>query len=138
LKKKKARSNRLSTRQQAFIYALIGAANFDARQAAALAGYSDPIRESTRQLNHVYVKEAIETALNRKIGTPAQIMFEVSTLARDTNNAVKDRLKAYDIMAKIMGLYQHRLEVTHIDEIVVSIGEEQTALEGAIEVDFEE
>ncbi|GHU75840.1 hypothetical protein AGMMS49992_20530 [Clostridia bacterium] len=103
----------MTPKQQRFVDEYM--ADLNATQAAIRAGYSEKTAYSigSRMLNNVEVSQAIE--LRRKdeslrSGYDIQRIFDgITAIAEDAETRPADRLKAFELMGKHLGMFRDRV-----------------------------
>lgn len=104
----------LSERERRFVEAYMGPAAGNATKAAVLAGYSP---RTARQAGHrmstkVNIREAIAArqAEDPNVMTHEELQGFWSSLVRDRELPIADRLKAADSLAKSLAMFVHRVQ----------------------------
>ncbi|WP_308636120.1 terminase small subunit [Paenibacillus silvisoli] len=106
----------LTAKQQLFITEYL--VDFNATQAAIRAGYSEKTAGSigSENLQKPEIEEAIFEALearSKRVGWSADdIMRDLREMAENRLLEPKDRLKAYELGGKHLGMYKDKVEMT--------------------------
>lgn len=82
MESQKSLMSTLTPKQQKFLEAYLGEANFNATAAARIAGYKSPHPEGSRLLRNATVAEAMNKAWEERGMQPAEIIGRLSDLAR--------------------------------------------------------
>lgn len=109
----------LTTRERAFVTALLGPARGNATQAAILAGYSSKTAgvQGSQLLNRLNIQNAVDKGLERVARSSIADKVERDELAtgimRNPFLSPKERLRAMDTLNKVDGRYVKRHEHDH-------------------------
>ena len=118
---------KLSDKQMAFVVEFLACNN--ATQAAIRAGYSP---RSAKQIGSEKLKNPIiaekirqarEAAAERNEVDRDWVLTRANNIVESPGTAVKDQLKAMDLICKLLGLFEERREDTRI-EVVLGEAEE--------------
>lgn len=139
--KRKDAAGKLSARQQAFVDAWLGLPpeQRQAKRAAEIAGYKNPSQRGYYLLRLGKVRDAIaavESKTLEKLEITHEMIIEgVFAVASQPVSDPKpaDILKAWEILAKMSGLWTDRTEVTHSGsiELKAAADEARAKLEAA-------
>lgn len=106
----------LTAKQALFVkYYLV---SFNATQAAIDAGYSEKTAYSIGDENlrkpviQKAISEAQEARHKRLEWTADEILRDIQEIAQDRTKADKDRLKAYELGGKTLGMFKDKVELT--------------------------
>lgn len=128
---------RLTNRQQAFCREYI--VDLNATQAAIRAGYSERTARSQGQrlLTNVDIEECLQELITERSErvqiTADAVLTGISSIAFDESVKPNDRLKAYDLLGKHLGLFVERREIATTprtlddmsdDELIALIGDD--------------
>ncbi|GHU79347.1 hypothetical protein AGMMS49992_31230 [Clostridia bacterium] len=106
----------MTLKQQRFVDEYM--VDMNATQAAIRAGYSEKTAYSIGEqlLRKLEVSESItarQAALSRRIGYDVQQIFEgITAIAEDAETRPADRLKAFELMGKHLGMFRDRVGVS--------------------------
>lgn len=113
-------AGKLTPKRRAFVEAYTGAANGNATEAARLAGYAVPMQEGGRLLRNAEVAAAIREATvevrQEAIATREQRQTMLTRiilgieLDRGDEPAMRDRLRALELLGKMQGDFVERVE----------------------------
>ncbi|GHU78379.1 hypothetical protein AGMMS49992_28900 [Clostridia bacterium] len=122
----------MTLKQQRFVDEYM--VDMNATQAAIRAGYSAKTAYSIGEqlLRKLEVSESItarQTALSRRIGYDVQQIFEgITEIAQDAETRPADRLKAFELMGKHLGMFRDRvglsLELPQLIDVWAEAGDD--------------
>lgn len=105
---------KLTRRQEVFIFEYLK--DFNGTRAAIAAGYSKNAAKETafENLTKPHIKQRIDTALAERRAdakwTVEDIMRGIQAVARDPKTLPRDRLKAYELAGRHLGMYRDVVE----------------------------
>lgn len=107
----------MTPKQRAFVKAFQGEARGNATEAARLAGYRHPRQMGSENLSKPDIQEAIGPGptSNPDLANPEAIRLWWSEVMRDDSHSIRDRLRATELLAKSMGMFLDRHELTGRD-----------------------
>lgn len=98
-----AAKGELTPRRKAFVKAYCGEARGNATLAARLAGFKHPKQAGAELLEQPVVQAAIaRRPLRPDIADPDEVRAQVSAILRDPKATNKERLKAAEVLAKVL------------------------------------
>lgn len=122
-KKSRPPGDRLTQRQQDFVREYL--VDLNAKQAAIRAGYSKATAGEMghENLNKPQIKKLIDAALERRqrrvVWKAEDILADLQAIAQDPAVRPRDRLKAYELAGKHLGMYrdvvEHSGSLAHLD-----------------------
>lgn len=102
----------LSEKRRLFVEAYMGEAKGNATEAARMAGYAHPGSQGHRLLKNAEIHAAIQERVDAdsRVANRDDLQRFWTSVMEDTNQSMKDRLKASELLGKAQAAFVARVE----------------------------